>query len=117
MDKYRKAIASVVAATLVAVIPIVNAGPMTVTSELNIAIAFAGAVLVYLAPNVPKYSPVVKTSVAAVIAALSFIVTVLSADCSSLTQIFHCVSVVNWLQVGLIVLKVGGVYLIPNEKS
>jgi len=116
MDKYRKAITSCIMATIIAIIPIVNAGPLTVVSEVNIGIAFASAVMVYFVPNVPEgYSIYVKTTVASVMAGLSFIVTVVTADCSSIWHIFGCVAFVNWLQVIVIVMKAAGVYFIPNE--
>lgn len=114
MEQYRKAIAAVVMATMIAIIPIVKAGPMSVISKVNIGIAFLSAVLVYLVPNI-KAVPALKTIVAAVLAGVMFLVTVISADCPALTAIFSCVLVVNWIQCGVVTLKALGVYLIPNE--
>jgi len=116
MEKYKKAVASVVMATMIALVPILNSGPITVISKLNIGIAFLSAFLVYLVPNFPEV-PMMKTIVASIMAAAMFLVTVVTADCRSLGQLSTCVAVVNWIQCGVVILKAAGVYVIPNEDS
>lgn len=115
MGKYGKAITSVVLATLVAVVPLMQSGPLTVTSQLLIGVAFLSALLVYLVPNLPQ-APAFKTGVTAFMAGVAFLVTVVSADCPSLVKIFSCVAMVNWIQCAVIALKAGGVYLVPNSE-
>jgi hypothetical protein len=113
MGKYSKAISAVILATIIAAIPILKSGPISVVSELNIGVAFLSALLVYLVPNIPSL-PWLKTAVAAIMAGVAFLVTVVGADCSSLAAIFHCVALANWMQCGIMVLKAANVYIVPN---
>ena len=110
----RKALASLVMATLITIIPIMKTGPITVTSKLLIAVAVLSGVMTYFVPNFPQL-PWLKTLVAAIMAGVAFLVTVVTSDCPALSQITRCVDGINWVMCFIMVLKAAGVYVIPND--
>jgi hypothetical protein len=116
LSTVRKALASLILATLIAIIPIIgsNGGQVTVTSKLLIAIAVLSGVMTYFVPNFPQF-PWLKTLVAALMAGVAFLVTVVTSDCPALRQIVNCVALINWIQCAIMVLKAAGIYVIPND--
>lgn len=105
--RYAKAFAAVIATALSAVLAALLTDNAIDTVEwINVAIAAAGALSVFTAPNVPG-APVTKSALAVITAVLVLAVSLIGDGALSL---------VDWVQLATAALGALGVYAIPNER-
>ncbi len=97
---YGKSLAAFAAAVLVVISSAVTDGRITPDEGIQIAIAAATGVVVYIAPNLPRY-PWIKLAMAALLAALNLAV-------SLITDGLTTAEIVNLVIAALGVLMVGG---------
>lgn len=104
---YMKAILAVVATVISAVVvALTGDGIISNVEWINVAIAGAGALAVFAAPNVP-HAMFTKSILAALTAALTLLVSFISDG----------ISTSEWLQIAVAVLGALSIYAIPNKTT
>jgi len=105
---YTKFIVMAVFGTVSAFIAANSDGVLTQTELINVGVAFGGALLVFVVPNLPvglaKYT---KLGIAALTAAAVVAVSALTGD--------NVIDLNEWLQVTLAAAGALGLYVLPNE--
>lgn len=108
MEKYGKAVASIVFAALTAALQITQAGSdFGAVQTIQVGIAVVTAAGVWLVPITPE-APWVKSALAALLAALQILVAAVASGADPSTTV---------LQVALAVLTALGVYLAPASSD
>jgi hypothetical protein len=110
VSRYAKAIVAVVATVLTALVPyLTNSNHLTDAEWVNTVIVGLGAVVVYIAPNLPgSWSNYTKSIVAALTTGAALLVSAIGAGS------FGSVPSAEWIQIILAALGTLGVYGVPN---
>ncbi len=113
MNRYAKAILAVVATVLVALVPYFShSNHLTDAEWINVVILGLGAIVVYVAPNLPGAGAAyTKSIVAALIAGATLLVSAVGAGS------FSNVTGSEWVQIALAALAAVGVYAVPNATA
>lgn len=106
MMLYAKSIAAVLGAALMALIAALADEQINNVEWINVAIAGVNAASVFAAPNV-KGAMFTKTILAVLSAVLVFLVSAISGGISSS----------EWLQIMVIAMSAGGIFLVPNKTA
>lgn len=103
---YAKAIAAVVATVLSGLVAALLDGVISPEEWINVAILFAGACMVFTAPNVPgaRYT---KSALAVITAVLTLAVNLIPGG----------ITMSEWLQFGVAALGALGVWGVPNASQ
>lgn len=109
-NRYAKALAAVAVTILTAILPFLSQhNTLTQAEWVNVVIVGAGAVIVYVAPNLPgSWSAYTKSILAAVVAGATVLASVIGSGG------VQAVPSVEWVQVILAFVSALGVYAVPN---